>query len=578
MAKHSLITPESVVLVSGGARGITASCVIKLAEKTHCRFILLGRSEITPYEPAYAVDCQEEAELKKRIIVDLKQKGEKPTPQKIQREFKDIQAQREIKGTLRQVKAFGSTAEYVSVDITNGPALKQKLSGPVSRLGPISGIVHGAGSLADKLIERKSESDFETVYNPKIMGLENLLKVVPVSQLRFLVLFSSIVGFFGNIGQADYAIANEILNKAAYSLKRKNPDCHIVSFNWGPWEAGMVTPELKRAFEERNIQMIPTDVGTEMFVNELTTRRPNHIQLIVGNPPSRPVVQPDYDLRKYQIKRQLSLEANPFLNDHTIGEHAVLPATCAATWIANACEQLYPGYIFYSLDNFRVLKGIVFDETLADSYVLDLTEQKKTEAGEIVFDAVIWSKKTRGGRVYHYKLTLTLLRQAPTIPHIDLNLNDITTNPIPGKKLYKDGTLFHGATFQGVKQVLAISPGKLVMECVLPKLDPAWTGQFPVQTSNPYIYDTIVQCLLIWAQTYYQAPCLPASLIKLEQFKAIPFETTCLVSMEIKSHRETSVVADITVSDMTGEVYVIITALEGTISPHLKRVIGATPS
>ena len=107
-------------------------------------------------------------------------------------------------------------------------------------------------------------------------------------------------------------------------------------------------------------------------------------------------------------------------------------------------------------------------------------------------------------------------------------------------------------------------------------MDPAWTGQFPVQTSNPYIYDAIVQCLLIWAQTYYQSPCLPASLIKLEQFKAIPFETTCLVSMEIKSHRETSVVADITVSDASGDVFVIITGLEGIISPHLKHVIGAT--
>ena len=87
MEKRTLVTSDSVVLVSGGARGITASCVIKLAEKTHCRFILLGRSEMTPYEPAFAVDCQDEVELKRRIMVDLQQKGEKPTPQKIQKTF-----------------------------------------------------------------------------------------------------------------------------------------------------------------------------------------------------------------------------------------------------------------------------------------------------------------------------------------------------------------------------------------------------------------------------------------------------------------------------------------------------------
>jgi hypothetical protein len=37
------------------------------------------------------------------------------------------------------------------------------------------------------------------------------------------VLFSSIVGFFGNVGQSDYAIANEILNKSAHLIKRKYP-------------------------------------------------------------------------------------------------------------------------------------------------------------------------------------------------------------------------------------------------------------------------------------------------------------------------------------------------------------------
>ncbi len=576
MVKRSFVTPESVLLVSGGARGITALCVIRLAEKTHCRFILLGRSEVTPKEPAYALNCQDEAELKKRIMVDLQTRGEKPTPQKVQKEFREIQTRREIQDTLQMVTQAGGMAEYVSVDITDSKALMEKIAEPVRRLGAISGIIHGAGSLADKLIERKSEADFETVYNPKIVGLENMLNVLPISQLKFLVLFSSIVGFFGNVGQADYAIANEILNKTAFSLKRKNPDCHIVSINWGPWDAGMVTPELKRAFEERNVQVIPTHMGVDLFVKELTSLQQNNIQVVVGNPPARPFVEILAELQHYQIRRRLSLEANPFLNDHTIGQNPVLPATCAATWIANACEQLYPSHTFYSIANFRVLKGIVFDETLAESYVLDLIEKEKTSDGRIVFDALIWSQNAQNRKILHYKLILTLMRVMPRTPQIDLDLKNITNVSIPGKQLYEDGTLFHGATFQGVNQVLHMSPGKLVMECILPKLDPAWTGQFPVQTSNPYIYDAVVQCLLIWAQTYYQAPCLPASLIKLEQFKAIPFEKPFLVFMEIKSHRETSVVADITVTDMNGEVYVQITSLEGTISLHLKRIIGAS--
>jgi acyl transferase domain-containing protein len=70
--------------------------------------------------------------------------------------------------------------------------------------------------------------------------------VYPVTQLHFLVLFSSIVGFYGNIGQSDYAIANEILNKSAHRIKNQYPNLHVISIDWGPWEAGMVTPELKK--------------------------------------------------------------------------------------------------------------------------------------------------------------------------------------------------------------------------------------------------------------------------------------------------------------------------------------------
>ena len=81
------------------------------------------------------------------------------------------------------------------------------------------------------------------------------------------MLFSSIVGFYGNVGQSDYAIANEILNKSAYMLKHKYPNCHVVSINWGPWDSGMVTPELKKVFEARNVEVIPTDVGARMLVD-----------------------------------------------------------------------------------------------------------------------------------------------------------------------------------------------------------------------------------------------------------------------------------------------------------------------
>jgi NAD(P)-dependent dehydrogenase (short-subunit alcohol dehydrogenase family) len=574
MNAKTLVRPDSVVLVSGGARGITAHCVTKLAERAHCKFILLGRSsaEMPPvdFEPA---GC-DETELKRRIASDLSAKGEKPAPARIQKIFSGIRSSQEIHETLQAVVEAGGQAEYVRVDVADHD-LPEKLFGPVSRLGKVTGIIHGAGTLVDKLIEKKTESDFDTVYTPKVTGLENMLHSVDVARLDFLVLFSSIVGFYGNVGQSDYAIANEILNKSAYMLKHKYPDCHVISINWGPWDSGMVTPELKKMFEAHHVDVIPTEVGARMLVEALmpvVNDTSDAVQVVVGGVPARPASHVDPGLRNYQIKRHLKVDENPFLYDHMIGEHPVLPATCAAAWVAYTCEQLYPGYHFFSLENYRVLKGIVFDDSLADEHVVDLKEVAKSEE-KIVFDALVLSKNKKGRQIYHYSLRVTVMRDLPVSPVFQLE-SGVEGEEISGSKLYQDGTLFHGPAFQGVERVLHLSRGKLVMRVVLPDMEDSIQGQFPVYTANPFIYDAIVQCLLIWAQYFYQAPCLPSSLRKLEQFKPIPFGVPCTVSMAVESQSSTSVVGNILVQDDQGSTYVRLDGLEGTISPYLNRYIG----
>ena len=103
-------------------------------------------------------------------------------------------------------------------------------------------------------------------------------------------------------------------------------------------------------------------------------------QIVVGGPLFPLARELGSELNSFRIRRGLSLEANPFLRDHVIGGQAVLPTVCAIAWIANACEQLYPGYRFFSSENYRALKGIVFDSSLADEYVLDLKETAKNES------------------------------------------------------------------------------------------------------------------------------------------------------------------------------------------------------
>jgi len=105
MTTPSLIQSDTVVLVSGGAKGITARCVIRLAEETGCRFILVGRSALADTEPAWAQGIEDAAELKRRIMEDQKAQGQAPTPQTVQSVWQALVSQREIQATLNAVPA-----------------------------------------------------------------------------------------------------------------------------------------------------------------------------------------------------------------------------------------------------------------------------------------------------------------------------------------------------------------------------------------------------------------------------------------------------------------------------------------
>lgn len=568
------IRPTSVFLVSGGAKGITAKCTIKLAQHSPCKFILIGRSELLDKEPDWAKDCLDEPVLKKSIMEYLISLGEKPLPINVQKLYNKIISSREIKQTLQAIQQAGSHAEYLSVDVTNADDLKEKLAAIVERTGPITGIIHGAGNLADKLIEKKTEQDFDKVYTAKVKGLENLLSCIKPSQLEYLVLFSSVTGFYGNIGQTDYAIANEILNKSAHLVKQRYPECHVVAINWGGWDSGMVTPQLKKEFARRGIDILPVEVGTQMLVNELHPTNQGTAQVVIGSPMVPPPAPLDSQLRTYSIRRQLSLEANPFLLDHTIAGKAVLPATCAVSWIVDSCEQLYPGYRFFSNTDFKVLKGITFNETLAKEYILELQEISKTDSQEIIFKAKIWSKTPEGKINYHFSISqVKLVHQLPEQPTYEpLNLEEDHLISMTGKDFYQAKTktffpLFHGDSFQELKRVLNISPEKITAECIWHEISDKQQGQFPVKWVNPYAIDLSTHPLWIWMQHFHQEICLPAGQQQYEQYTQIPCNTPFYVSCEVKSKTATSIVADFIVHDSQGKVCSRLLGGKGTIIP-----------
>ncbi|HDN25919.1 MAG TPA: hypothetical protein ENG03_02250, partial [Thioploca sp.] len=312
----------------------------------------------------------------------------------------------------------------------------------------------------------------------------------------------------------------------------------------------------------------------QMVVDNLRTLVPEAVQVLVGSPFLTPIGELEPELQTYRIRRKLTLAANPFLHDHVIGGHPVLPVTCTTAWIANVCEHLLGGYKLFSCENLKVLKGIVFDETLANEYILDLKEINKSklaERTEIELAATIWSETTTGKPLYHYSVQIKLqpeLPPAPTYATFDLTVDEELANMSP----YQDGTLFHGPRFQGFKQMLNISPKRLTVACAFQSLDDTQRGQFPLLTLDPIAADAQFQCMLVWVRHFYQAGSLPLRCQRGEYFQAIPDGETFYVSIEVQSSTDTKSVANIISHDSQGQVYSRVFGSEVTISKQLNHL------
>lgn len=136
---------------------------------------------------------------------------------------------------------------YAAADVRDAAQLTALLDGVRNDFGPITGLVHGAGVLADAPLHKKTLDGFDRVFETKVGGLCALLDATAGDALKMICLFSSVAARSGNVGQSDYAMANEILNKVALAEQaRRGPSCLVRALGWGRGIPAWSLPDSRR--------------------------------------------------------------------------------------------------------------------------------------------------------------------------------------------------------------------------------------------------------------------------------------------------------------------------------------------
>ena len=280
------------IVITGGARGITAAIAVELARRYQPTLILAGRSPLPPEaESPQTVGLVEPGELKAALIQHLGN-GKPPRPAEVEKAYQRLLQEREIRDNLASMRAAGATVEYHSVDVRDEQALARLLEDAYARHGSIDGVLHGAGVIEDKLLRDKTPASFDRVFRTKVDSAFSLCRHLRLDELKFLVFFASLASRYGNRGQSDYAAANEVLSKLATQLDRQLA-ARVFSVAWGPWAGVGMVAELEPHLTRRGLKLISPETGPAFLIDELLLGRKGTAEIVVAGGAERLVAPAD---------------------------------------------------------------------------------------------------------------------------------------------------------------------------------------------------------------------------------------------------------------------------------------------
>jgi acyl transferase domain-containing protein/NAD(P)-dependent dehydrogenase (short-subunit alcohol dehydrogenase family)/acyl carrier protein len=558
-----------LVVLSGGARGVTAEVALALAESFKPTLLLLGRSSEPEGEPEWLTGLETEAEIKQAILAG----GMASTPRDAGALYSRIRGEREIRSNLERMRSTGATVLYRSVDVRDATAVSEALEPATAEYGSVRVLVHGAGVLADQHILDKTAENFQRVYQPKVAGLRNLLGAVDRDALRALVLFSSSTARYGRVGQVDYAIANEVLNKVAQQEAQRLPECRVVSLNWGPWEGGMVDESLRTVFAREGVPLIPLAQGAEHLLRELSTTDTDVERLVLGpaqsaapssNGSSGVVSGSTLPL---VAEEQIDVASCGFLRSHVLDGKAVVPMAILPEWLAHGALHGNPGLKLHGCDNLRVLKGLVMDGEGGLRLKIHAGVAVKEDEGYRV-PVELRAVHANGAEFLHARADILLTEKLPS----DKPRLDDPQGPAYEKtaaETYRDH-LFHGPDLQGIERVEICSPEGVIADASAAPSPGAWMTR-PLRRrwlTDPLVLDVGIQLLTFWSGVHSAGPSLPCAVSSFRQFRAFPKAGVRIVA-RITQSDATRVVADMEFVDGDGRLVARLEGCENTVDEGL---------
>lgn len=438
-----------VVLLTGGTRGITAEVAKEMARRGPCTLLLVGRT--APLELPL-----QEAPERERIRAQLSQKNARVTPKMVEEVLSPLRVAEEVRRNVEGLRKLGATVEVYTVDLGVERAVLGLLKDVLDKYGRLDVVVHGAGIEESRKLIDKNAHDFRRVFAAKADGGLWLAENLPEG--TFFVSMGSVAGFFGNPGQVDYAAAN---NAMARICSLRPWSLHVAWTAWG--NTGMaIRGGMDSLLSQRGIGLLPAEPGAALLVDMIGAGMVGEV-LAAGKlgdfriPSWHPLLD-EVGMEGDTLVgfRRLSLQQDPWMEDHSIDGTPVLPGVIGlelmvATALMGTPEGQYCG-----------AEAVQFMAPLK-LYRDDPTEieVRATPNGDGAWNCSLLSRRTaRTGRALvteHFRAKV-YLDNMPLLPALPAGF--LPDEEISSRQIYQ--RFFHGPRFQVLRDVEALALQGLV--------------------------------------------------------------------------------------------------------------------
>ena len=259
------------VIFTGAGRGIGAMLSQKLAAQYKSKIIVLDIIEIQEKTPLWAsMNETELAALKKQIWEELKaDTTKKATPVLLERAFGRVKDSITLYNNLQKLRELGSEVEYYHCDVLNSSMVKEVCTKIKAKNGRVDGLIHFAGLERSKLIYDKDPAEYYRIFDVKATSFASFLANNIVRDGGFFAFASSIAGKYGNLGQSDYASANDYLAKSAFSLT--NQGYRAVAIAMSAYKnVGMgVRAGVETFLRSNGVDFVDPEDGMQIFLDEI---------------------------------------------------------------------------------------------------------------------------------------------------------------------------------------------------------------------------------------------------------------------------------------------------------------------